>query len=203
MHTYKKEIEQQRLVIGYDESSESPREWGNLGYFITIDRNYNSPDDNNDFMEIIKETGDEANSQAEHMKMIKKEIRSRLDEEVLAIYPVVKYEHGGVVYKLGTIHGFDYSNNGFYIVTDKTVKEYGTDNTNKNTAKQAKVFERIIKGELDIYNHYINGEVYGFTLYDEQGEVSDSCWGFYDIEDIREHLPKEWKDEDLTDYIND
>ena len=35
----------------------------------------------------------------------------------------------------------------------------------------------------------------------ETGEIEDSCGGFYDIEDIREHLPEEFKSEDLTAYI--
>jgi hypothetical protein len=59
----------------------------------------------------------------------------------------------------------------------------------------------VIKSELETYTKWANGEVYGFTLYDDKGELEDSCYGFYDIDDIKEHLPAEWKDEDLTAYI--
>ena len=181
-----------RLVIRYDESPESPREWSNLGFFITQDRNYNSPDNHPDFMEIIKETADEASDCQDHMKRIKKEIEYRLGEKVLAIYPMVKYEHSGVVYSRGEKHGFDYSNNGFYIITEASQKEIGT---------EPKDFEKVIDGEIELYNKWCNGEVYGYVLYNENGDRIDSCWGFYDIEDIRENLPEEWKDEDLDDYL--
>jgi hypothetical protein len=189
MKTYKTTIEKPRLVIEYDEYCDSPREWSNLGYFITVDRNYESPDKFSDLQNIVKETGNEAGSQEEHIEMIKKQFT---EEKIIAIYPVVKYEHSGVVYRLGTAHGFDYSNNGFYIITDRTQKAL---------CIEEKDFERVINDELERYNQWCNGEVYRFCLFDEQGEVEDSCCGFYSIEDIREHLPKEWHEEDLSEYI--
>ena len=33
-------------------------------------------------------------------------------------------------------------------------------------------------GQVEEYDHYLTGEVYGFTLY-ENGEETDSCWGYY------------------------
>ena len=179
-----------RLKIVHEEDSESPREWTNLGYFITQDKNYYSPDRNEALQAIIKISGDNAMSQAEHIAMIKKAYRA--EDKILAIYPIVKYEHSGVSYSLGTTHGFDYSNNGFYIITEKTQKEVGT---------KKKDWEKVIRQELEVYNQWCSGEVYRFTLYDKNGEVVDSCGGFYDIEDIRAELPKEWKHEDLTAYI--
>lgn len=188
-------IEEPRLKITYDEYPTSPREWSNLGYFITVDRNYHSPDKCEELERIVKETGDEANSCEDHMKLIKKGLKERTDEKVFAIYPINKYEHSGVVYSLGTKHGFDYSNNGFYIVTEQGLKEMGV-------RKNKKAIERLIEAELKIYNQYANGEVYQFVLFDDKGEVEDSCGGFYDIESIGDYLPKEWEKEDLNDYFN-
>ena len=186
-----KTIEINKLVIEYDEYSDSPREWDNLGYFITVDKSHYSPDDNTNLINIVKETGDIATSQEEHIKLITKAI-NETDEKVLAIYPIVKYQHGNVLYKLGTEHGFDCSNNGFYIVTDKTQKNIGT---------SPEDFEKAINNELETYNKWINGEVYCFTLYDENGDVEDSCGGFYSLEDIKDYLSDEWKNEDLSEYI--
>lgn len=185
-----------RLVIEHDEYTSSPREWSNLGYFITVDSRYNSPDRNTELEKIVAETGGNAKDQAEHIKMIKNDIEEMTEEKVLAIYPITKYEHSGVSYSLGTAHGFDYSNNGFYIITDKTNKEYGIKGKNRNNR-----FETIIRAELETYNKYANGECYQFCLYNEQGEVEDSCGGFYDIDDIKDYLPKEWEKEDLSNYI--
>jgi hypothetical protein len=178
-----------RLVIRYDGDSDSPREWSNLGYFITQDRNYNSPDKNEELQAVIKAGGEEVGDNLEHVKYIKKNYKT---EKILAIYSIVKYEHSGVSYSLGSKSGFDYSNNGFYVITDKTAEELGT---------PKKSFEKVIKQELEVYNQWCNGEVYGFTLYDEAGETLDSCWGFYDLESIRENLPEEWKSEDLEQYL--
>ena len=192
MKTYTTTTEKPRLVISYDMYETSPRSDSNLGYFITVDQKYHSPDDHDTMESIVRETGQVATSLEEHIKMIKKEIEDQVQEKVIAIYPVVKYEHGGVVYRLGTQHGFDYSNNGFYIITDKTQKELGT---------PKKLFEQVIKGELETYTSWVNGEVYQFMLYDEQGNIIDSCGGIYDIEHIKEYLSDEWKDEKLQEYI--
>jgi hypothetical protein len=67
--------------------------------------------------------------------------------------------------------------------------------------------EEGIKGyidrELETYTAWANGEVYCFTLYDEKGELEESCCGFYDLEAIKQNLPKEWKDENMEDYLID
>lgn len=148
-----------------EDNGTSPREWSNLGYFITQDNRYNSPDTNEELQAVIKAGGEYASSQAEHIKYIK----SHYSEKILDIYPVTKYEHGGVSYSLGTVHGFDNSNNGFYIITEKTQKEVGT---NK------KDFEKQVRQELKTYTEWANGEVYGFDTIDEFGNSIESVWGF-------------------------
>jgi len=195
MKTYTTTTKEPRLKIEYDDDAQSPREWSNLGYFITCDSNYNSPDKHEELEQFIKDTGEEATSQAEHIKMIKDDFEwNNSEEKVIAIYPISKYEHGNISYSLGTSNGFDYSNNGFYIITAETQKELGV---------KKKDFEQVIKEELEDYNKWINGEMYNFILYDKDGEVVHTCGGFYDIEDIREYLPKEWNKEDLSDYLID
>lgn len=192
MKTYTKTVESPRLIISYEDCPESPRKWSNLGYFITVDRNYHSPDKNETLENIIKETGNIAKDQKHHMQLIKKEILKETGEKVIAIYPVSKYEHSGVVYKLGTTCGFDFSNNGFYIVTEESQKELGT---------PKKLFEKVIRQELETYTKYVNGEVYQFILRDENGDIEDSCCSFYSIDEIKECLPEDFKNEDLKKYF--
>jgi hypothetical protein len=192
MKTYTKTTitEEPMLKIYNDDDAPSPREDDNLGYFITVDSRYISPDENILFKKIIEQTSEEASDQEDHIKRIKGELET-IGEKILAIYPVTQFEHGNINYHLGTRRGFDYSNNGFYIVTEEGAKNLGV---------EEKDFEKVINQELEAYNKYINGETYRFTLYDQNGEEVDSCGGFYNIEDIKSYLPREWADEDLNEY---
>ena len=196
MKTYTKTTitEAKKLVISFDEFSESPRGNSNLGYFLSRERDYKSPDGkDNPLYSIMINTADEAENTEDHIRLIKAEAKKQ-GINIEYIYPVNRYEHGNIVYSLGEIHNFDYSNCGFYIITDKSRKEIGV-------RKDKKSIERFIKNELKDYNTYVNGEVYRFKLYNDNGEVEDSCGGFYDLESIREYLPKEWAGEDLEDYF--
>jgi hypothetical protein len=33
--------------------------------------------------------------------------------------------------------------------------------------------------EVEIYDQYLRGEIYGYGIYDEDGGDIDSCWGFF------------------------
>lgn len=194
LKTYTKQITEikPRLEIYNSEDELSPREDSNLGYFITCERNRLSPDKHAQLERIVRETGNLAETQEEHIKLIKRQMRAESTYKVVAIYPITRYEHGNVVYKLGTASGFDYSNCGFYIITADSAKQDGA---------EKKDFKKRIVAELETYTKWVNGEIYGFALFDEDGEELDRCGGFYNLEDIREELPKEWAKEDLTKYI--
>lgn len=182
-----------KLTITYDSNCPSPREDDNLGYFITIDRRYLSPDKNNNLIEIIKDTSRVAKNVTNHIELITESLEND-GEKVILILPVTKYEHSGISYSLGNKSGFDYSNNGFYIVTKKTLDRVGYDNNIDELTSS-------IQGELKDYNKWLNNEIYYFELLDENGEFEDSCGGFYTIDSIKEFLPKEWEDENLEEYI--
>lgn len=192
MKTYQKTIEAPRLVIEHDDDAINPREWSNAGLFITREKRHNSPDGiNSALYDIMVVTADEADNVEHHAKLI----AAQSKEDVLYIVPVSRYAHGNVVYSRGMHNGWDSGVFGFYIIT----KKQWEDNVGcKFTEDHA---NKLIDGELEVYTNYANGEVYQFTLYDEHGEVVDSCGGFYDIEDIREYLPEEWAKEDLQEYF--
>lgn len=42
--------------------------------------------------------------------------------------------------------------------------------------------------EVKTYDDYLRGEVYGYTISLENGEVVDSCWGFYGYNDASESM---------------
>jgi len=207
MKTYNKTIRTPRLVIKYDEYAESPRkDDGKIGHFFTKESRHKSPDGNaHALYQIMAETADDARNQVHHIELMKaravadfKESAPKNgnnhDEElhIIEIYPVYRIEHGSAVYKRGTAGGFDYSNCGFYIVTAESIS--GRTETTESIAKA-------IDAELAEYTQWVNGEVYRFTLYDENGEEEEAVSGFYELEDIREYLPEDWKDEQLENYL--
>lgn len=193
MLTYKKTIEKQRLSIEFDSYSDSPRTWDNIGYFITVESRNISPDGNPENLRRLIESAyydDKENTIDSHMKLIQK----YWGEDFKSIVPITRYEHSGVKYSVGAKTGWDYSMCGFYIITQEQWEDAGQPDDD--------TMLEIVKTEIDLYNQWANGEVYRFTLQDENGEFQDSCGGFYDIEDIRYELPEEFKDVDLHDYLN-
>jgi hypothetical protein len=40
-----------------------------------------------------------------------------------------------------------------------------------------------MEGEIEALNTFASGQIYGYTVEDENGEEVDSCWGFYDIDE--------------------
>lgn len=186
MKTIKTTVEKPQLEIYYDEFTDSPREWSNLGFFITRSRRYNSPDNHEQLEAIMNDTENMAKNVEQHIDLMKAQ-----DSDILAIYPINKYEHGGVSYSIGEKGGFDNCIAGFYFVMK-----------NNEITDNEEDFIDQIEAELDFYNKYVNGNVYAFRLYNENGELEDdNMSGFYELEDIKEYLPEEWKDEDLTDYL--
>ena len=51
----------------------------------------------------------------------------------------------------------------------------------------------MLRGEVATYDQFIRGEVYGWYVDDEDGNLY-SCWGYFDLEsvkyDITNRLPK-------------
>ena len=45
--------------------------------------------------------------------------------------------------------------------------------------------ERILESEIETWDTYLRGDVYGFVAEDPEGEQIDSCWGFYGDEGIK------------------
>lgn len=189
--TYTTTTEKPRLVIEYDTHGMSPREWDNLGFFFTKERNYQSPDGTDHVLyQCMIEAED--TTTARHMEEIKRIALDETMQTIVYITPVYRYKHGGVVYRRGTANGFDYFNCGFYIVTEGSAEVLGT---------PPELYDEVIDQELALYTKWANGEVYGYTLYDEKGNLEDSCWGFYDLDEIKERLPDEWKGEDFYSYL--
>lgn len=143
------------IEILQDEIAESPRDWDNLGILAVVQNRYVDGD------EIVTEDT----------------VTDILNDEDLIALPVYAYVHGSV--RLGTEGFADRFDSGMvgviYISIAKAQLEY-TSSYSEDIVKQ------VLKGEVETYSKYLSGDVLGYVI-KHNGEVLDSCYGFYDDPD--------------------
>jgi len=93
--------------------------------------------------------------------------------------PLSLYDHSGISMSVGVSRGWDCGQVGFIYCTQKDIDAAGM------TLEDA---ERHLRGEVETYNAFISGDIYGFTVEDESGEHIDSCWGFYGYDAAKEAI---------------
>ena len=153
-----------RIVKIYcDDSSESPREWDNLGTMALYHGRYCVAQES--------EFGEPRELVEEMQKNGKKYIA----------LPVFMYDHSGVALSTGRQYPFncpwDSGQLGWIFVTREQVrKEWKVQRISPKLRAQV---ENILRGEVETYGAYLNGNVYGYVAEDQDGEHLDSCWGFY------------------------
>lgn len=214
------------VEIHYDDSGHycNPRENEcNLGLFLGLShRNYDIGDerfDEDDYEEeleqleaefglrqIVAELGDEDDAPkppsrlALIMEAIKRKHGARL------VLPVGMIEHSGVAYYVGSgAHwcdpgGWDSGICGFILDTPKSRKECGGDDDAYYTPE---LIEECLRGEIEEYSKWANGEVYGYVIKtipddeDDEGDEIDSCWGFIGMEWVTEAAKEAVPDKEL------
>ena len=196
----KAEFKNLKLEIFQDqETSESPREWDNLGSIVAFYKDYNLQDEN------VNLKLEDFESWNDLYKYLKETLKAKV------IIPLCILDHSGIFLKAGTSfledsQGWDTSRIGFiYVTEDKLKKEYSVKKINKAIIKKA---EACLYQEVKTYSLYIQGSVYGFNLSKKKTckccknteyEDLDSCWGFITEdfkslkEDVKDHLAKEYK----------
>lgn len=94
--------------------------------------------------------------------------------------PIYAYEHSGIT--ISTSRSYPYNDRwdsgqlGFiYVDKIKVKKEY---NWKCLTGQRIGKIISYLRSEVDNYDDYLTGNVYGFTIEDEEGNEIESCWGF-------------------------
>lgn len=96
------------------------------------------------------------------------------------VIPVSAYEHGGITISAsGRRAGWDSFDSGqlgfVYVSNSDAYKEF---NVTKITPEIREKVEQRLISEVEEYDYYLTGQVYGYIIEDENGEHLDSCWGF-------------------------
>jgi hypothetical protein len=159
-----------KIDIIQDYDPESPRTWDNLGTMVCFHSRYDLGDQHN-------YNHSDYNGWDEMEKDIIK------TENVGVILPLYLYDHSGITMNTtGFSCRWDSGQVGFiFISKDKILKEYG------GKIVTNKLKERVTNyliGEVETYDQYLRGDVYGYRITDtEKEEELESCWGYYGVED--------------------
>lgn len=122
------------------------------------------------------------------------------DEKPLVIEPLYLYDHSGITISTEPFGcRWDSGQVGFVYITQENIDSYGLVIGGEETWND--YLQRLslrLRNEVKIYDDYISGEVYHYMIEDEDGDVVDSCGGFYGslresgmMDYLREHLTAE------------
>jgi hypothetical protein len=113
------------------------------------------------------------------------EIRTYLEKELGAniVIPLYLLDHSGLWMRAGhnfsdvDSGGWDSGCVGFIYTTPKRIRDmYAIKHI---TAKKFAQAENELYQEVRTYNDYLTGDVAGYVIEDTEGEVIESCWGYY------------------------
>jgi hypothetical protein len=152
------------IEIQQDMEPESPREWDNLGTMVCFHRRYNLGDKDNGYN----------HKDYNNWHQMEKAIRTK--EKVAVILPIYMYDHSGLTVQTTPFScPWDSGQIGFIFVSkDKSRKEFG-----KLTKKVLEKLTSILHGEVETFNQYLGGDIYGYIIKDKDEQTVDSCWNFY------------------------
>ena len=155
------------LKVLHESNPSSPREWDNITKMIFFGK-YSHTGDKHD-MDFSNCDGWDDNEAV---------IKKHYGRDLVHIQRVYGYSHSGLTISLSPFScPWDSGILGLVIVTRKDViKLMGNKYATKKIIAQA---ISQVKSEVNTLDQYIRGDVYGFQINDVDGNVEDSCWGFY------------------------
>ena len=112
-----------------------------------------------------------------HKTASNEEIKALIRDHKTIALPVYMYDHSGTtINTTGFDCGWDSGQVGImYCTRKKAVHEFGNKLCTKEVESDA---IRAMVGEVKSIDDYLTGNVWGFQIFDPEGEEVDSCWGF-------------------------
>lgn len=171
-------------TIEQDEDPRNPRKEFDcyVGRIICWHRRYNLSDDGEPEKFPTPERFEEWRTQQKPGEPLDPEARG------LLLLPLYLYDHSGITISTGPFScPHDSGQVGYiYATAEAIAKAWGTER-DEERAKQGKRLRRklykkaeeALRAEIEEFDQYLTGDVYGYVLRDDTGEVVDSCWGFY------------------------
>lgn len=147
-------------------------------------------DDLNDYLDFLVDYKGWNNPQL--VEIERDETITDVFEEHFISLPLFLYDHSGISMSCGPFScPWDSGQVGFiYITREKARHECNSGDKSfpqiRNTPMGDREFASLdelakyyLQSEVEVYDQYLQGDVYGFVLLDEHGEEEESCWGFF------------------------
>jgi hypothetical protein len=166
--------------LEYDTDPGSPREWDNGCKMVCWHRRYNLGDeqpkqDPHEYRaSLARQLGDfDENTYAEDLT--EEQVQETLGR-LTVMLPLYLYDHSGITMSCAPFScPWDSGQVGFaYMTAADIVREYGQD-----TPETREKARKLIMAEVQTYDEFLTGQVYGYVVEDRHGDHVDSCWGFY------------------------
>ena len=132
-----------------------------------------------------------------------RELSERYCEKYIAL-PLYLYDHSGVSLSTSPFScSWDSGQVGFIRAEKSRINEWvgGKYVTKK---KRERALE-ILESEIETFNQYLSGDVYGFRILDDEGDVIDSCGGYYgtDFEEngILDEVFDQWEGTETREQV--
>ncbi len=172
------------IEIFPDNDPDNPREWDNLGTMICFHGRY----------DLGEKHGYDHNDYSGWEELEKTIVE---DNNVGVILPLYLYDHSGLSISTTPFSCvWDSGKIGFICVSKlKILDEFGGKIVTKKLKEKV---EGILKGEVETYNQYLQGDVYGYVVSKvttcdqghEHKKVYDSVWGFYGQDECMEEAER-------------
>ena len=199
-----------RLVIEQDQFPEDPRSWDNLGTMLCCHRDYQLGDCNSNreteeqLAEICRKYG-KSDEEIDEMTFAE-EVQFILDQDDVCGLPLYITDHSGISMQTYRFDAWDSSFVGLIFVEKDF---YLAQMCLKDEVDWKEKAKETLEGEVKTYSDFLEGNVYGWTLYepvvvirqsmdgkelsreiDEEGEMVNAVGGVYDptFGDVEEYF---------------
>lgn len=180
-HVEEESVHGYTVRVYYDEDPMNPRGWDNVGVMVCGHRRY--------------DLGDEQGPT--HVETISELVEwARNERGATVVLPLYLLDHSGLAMRTGPFHedpgGWDSGIVGIIFDTPETLE---------NTGVLPEHVESALRGEVETYDSYLQGQVFGYVVTDYEGDIVESCWGYFDEDDalaegissaeyLHEHAPQ-------------
>jgi hypothetical protein len=178
------EIDGYTIKIEQDDDPVNPRtEYDNVGKMVCWHSHYSlgdeqprcSPDEY--LHQMMWEREDRLHGKRIPDNIKQEDLQAYIDKHFVVL-PLYCYDHSGLSMSPRPF-GCPWDSGGVgFIYVESESKEYDD-------------LESGLKGEVETYDQYLRGDIWGYTIETSDGEVLDSCWGFYGFSHCRseaEHI---------------